>query len=279
LIVINKLKYSLELIDKIYVIGAGKASAMMALEVENILGSRITHGHVIVKYGHSAKLKYINVSEAGHPVPDSKGFDATQEIVKIARKAKSNDLVISLLSGGGSSLLIDLPEGSSMEEMKFLNKLLINSGASIHEINAVRKHLSFVKGGQLARMVYPANLVSLIISDVPGDPLDVIASGPTTPDPTTFRQALYVLEKFNLISATPSSILNYLKEGEAGKKKETPKHGDTVFEKVHNILIGTNKLWRPQNRKPWSLTLIQLFLIVSFRVILMLLLSIWLKPH
>lgn len=241
-LVIGNLNFSLEAIENIYVIGAGKASAMMAAEVEKILGSRITEGHIVAKYGHSCKLRYIKVSEAGHPVPDSNGFKATEKILKIAGKANRNDLVISLLSGGGSALLPDFPEGSSPEEMISVNDLLVNSGACIKEINAVRKHLSIVKGGQLARAVCPATLVSLILSDVPGDPLDVIASGPTTPDPTTFRQALAVLEKFNLIRSVSAGILKYLYEGETGIRPETPKPGDPVFEKTYNLLIGNNSL-------------------------------------
>lgn len=241
-LVIGHLNFSLELIDNIYVIGAGKASAMMAVEVEKILGSRITEGHIVVKYGHSSKLKYIRVTEAGHPVPDSNGFKATMAIMEIAGMAKGNDLVVCVLSGGGSALLPDFPEGSSPEEMIKLNDLLINSGACIKEINAVRKHLSIVKGGQLARAVCPAILVSLILSDVPGDPLDVIASGPTAPDPTTYKQALDVLDKYDLTASVPVGILKYLKEGAAGKRPETPKPGDLIFEKSYNLLIGSNRL-------------------------------------
>ena len=242
ILLIGQMNFSLQEIENIYVIGAGKASAMMGAEVEKILGKRITEGHIVVKYGHSCKLKYIKVSEAGHPVPDSSGFKATKDILNIAGKAGSNDLVLCLLSGGGSALLPDFPEGSSPEEMISVNNLLINSGACIEEINSVRKHLSIVKGGQLAVAVYPATLVSLILSDVPGDPLDVIASGPTTPDPTTFQQALTVLEKFNLTRTVSEGILKYLHEGETGNRPETPKPGDPVFEKTSNLLIGTNKL-------------------------------------
>jgi glycerate 2-kinase len=241
-LVIDQLNFSLEEIENIYVIGAGKASAMMGAEVEKILGNRITDGQIVVKYGHSCKLKYIKVTEAGHPVPDSNGFKATRAILNITEKANRNDLVICLLSGGGSALLPDFPEGSSPEEMMIVNDLLINSGACIKEINAVRKHLSVVKGGQLAMAVCPATLISLILSDVPGDPLDVIASGPTTPDPTTFQQALAVLEKFNLSQSVSTKILKYLQEGETGNKPETPKPGDSVFEKTYNLLIGTNRL-------------------------------------
>ncbi|MCE5345873.1 MAG: glycerate kinase [Bacteroidales bacterium] len=241
-LLIGPLDFSLETVRNIYVIGAGKASAMMAGEVEKILGPRITEGHIVVKYGHSSKLKYIKVTEAGHPLPDSNGFKATSNILKIASKAGNNDLVICLLSGGGSALLPDFPSGSSLEELMKVNDLLINCGAGIKDINAVRKHLSVIKGGNLARAVYPAALVSLILSDVPGDPLDVIASGPTTPDPTTFQQALDVLEKFDLIKSTPGRLLKHLNDGKTGIRPETPKPGDPVFKNVHNLLIGTNRL-------------------------------------
>lgn len=241
-LVIGDMEISLTPFENIYIIGAGKAIAMMAAEAERILGNRITGGHIIVKYGHSCKLKYINLTEAGHPVPDINGFKATESILQIAEKAKGNDLVICLLSGGGSALLSDFPKGSSPQEMISVNDLLVNSGACISEINAVRKHLSVAKGGQLARAVYPATLISLILSDVPGDQLDVIASGPTTPDPTTFNQAMAVLEKFNLIKFVSVGVLKYLYQGETGLVSETPKPGDPVFERTHNILIGTNRL-------------------------------------
>ena len=239
---IGNQSYNLETIENIYVIGAGKASAMMGVEVEKILGNHITEGHVVVKYGHSADLKYINVSEAGHPVPDVNGYKATEEILKIARIASCNDLIICLLSGGGSSLLADIPEGCSSDDLALLNDLLIKSGASISEINAIRKHLSVVKGGQLARVVYPATIVSLILSDVPGNHLDVIASGPTVPDPTTYLQALTVLANFELTRNIPRGILTFLKEGAAGKRPETPKPDDRIFSNTFNLLVGSNKV-------------------------------------
>ena len=161
-LIIGPQSYSMEAIENIYVIGAGKASAMMGAEVEKILGNRITEGRIVVKYGHSCKLKYIGISEAGHPFPDENGIKATSELLKIAELANCNDLVICLLSGGGSSLLVDIPEGCSLKDIIKVNDLLINSGASISEINAVRKHLSGVKGGQLARVAYPAILVILL---------------------------------------------------------------------------------------------------------------------
>ena len=241
-LIISSKTFDLDTIENIYVIGAGKASATMADEVEKILGGRITQGHIVVKYGYSCKLKYIKVTEAGHPVPDSNGFRATRAVMELAGKAGPGDLVICLISGGGSSLLADFPEGSSPEEMVRINDLLVNCGASITEINAVRKHLSAVKGGQLARAAYPAELVSLILSDVPGDPIDVIASGPTTPDPTTFRQAVTVLESFNLTGSVPVGILKYLSDGIAGIRPETPKQADNIFERTRNILVGNNRM-------------------------------------
>jgi glycerate 2-kinase len=241
-LVISSKTFDLDIIENIYVIGAGKASAMMAQEVEKNLGKRITKGHIIVKYGCSCKLKYIKVTEAGHPVPDSNGFRATKAVMELAGKAGPGDLVICLLSGGGSSLLTDFPAGSSPEEMIRINDLLVNCGASIAEINAVRKHLSAVKGGQLARAVYPAELVSLILSDVPGDPIDVIASGPTAPDLSTFREAVTVLESFNLKGSVPPGLLKYLSDGIAGIRPETPKPADNIFERTQNILVGNNSM-------------------------------------
>jgi glycerate 2-kinase len=242
LLKIGNQEFSLETIENIYVIGAGKASASMGSEVEKILGNLITGGQIVVKYGYSCKLKYIKVTEAGHPVPDANGLAATGEILKIAEKAGLNDLVICLLSGGGSALLTDVPAGCTPPDIIKINDLLVNCGASISEINAVRKHLSEVKGGQLARFVYPATLVNLFISDVPGDPLDVIASGPTVPDPTTFRQALDVIESFGLLSIVPSGVLALLNEGASGRKPETPKPEDPVFDRVFNILAGNSKM-------------------------------------
>jgi glycerate-2-kinase len=213
----------------------------MAAEVEKILGDTIEEGHVIVKYGHSSGTKRIKVTEAGHPVPDKNGFKATTKILEIASQAVAGDLVICLLSGGGSALMADFPGGSSPEEVIGLNDLLVNCGAGISEINAVRKHVSAVKGGQLARAVYPATLLNLVLSDVPGDSLDVIASGPTIADPTTFEQALGVIKKYNLTDLVSKSILKHLHDGVNGNVPETPKPGDPVFEKTINLLIGTNR--------------------------------------
>jgi len=238
---IGELIFPLETVENIYVIGAGKASALMGAEVEKVLGNNITEGHIVVKYGYSCKLDYIGVSEAGHPIPDSNGYGATAKILRIAEIAGSNDIIICLLSGGGSSLLPDLPKGCSIEDMIVVNDLLVSCGACISEINAVRKHLSLIKGGQLARVVYPATLINLILSDVPGDQLDAIASGPTVPDPTTFHQALSVLDTYGISRMIPDGILTYLKEGASGMRPETPKPGDHAFDKTFNLLVGSNK--------------------------------------
>lgn len=237
---IGNLNFDTEELENIYVVGAGKASAAMAHYVENILGQHITRGHVTVKYGHSCKLKKINVTEAGHPLPDENSFRATSDIQTIVEKAGEKDLVVCLISGGGSALMSDLPEGLLPEDLIIVNNLLVRCGASIHEINTVRKHLSGIKGGQLARLAWPATLVSLILSDVIGDSLDVIASGPTVPDPSTFSDALKILEKYNLIPDLTEGVLRYIRDGVDGRHPETPKPGDQIFSRTSNVLIGTN---------------------------------------
>lgn len=241
LLKIGYLSYDLEKIRNIYVVGAGKASAGMAHYVENILGNRITDGFIVTKYDHSCKLKYIKVAEAGHPVPDENSFRAAEELLKITGLAGENDLVICLWSGGGSSLLADHPANSSPVEISFLNEIFVSCGADISEINAVRKHLSKIKGGQLARSIYPAAGVSINLSDVIGDPPDVIASGPTSPDNSTFADALKVIETHNLKNDIPPGLLNYLIEGNQGIYPETPKPGDPVFKNISTILGGNNK--------------------------------------
>lgn len=239
---IADLQFDLRRIQNIFVIGAGKAGTFMASELEHLLGNRITEGHIIVKYGYTSVLERIKITEAGHPYPDENGLAATREIIKLAKKAGKNDLVICLLSGGGSSLLWDCPEGFTTEDLMKVNKLLVNSGAGIHEINAVRKHLSGVKGGRLARIAQPAKLVSLILSDVIGDPPDVIASGPTAPDPTTYVDAIEVLDKYDLKHLLPEKISDYLYAGATGKIEESPKPGDELFRNTHNVIIGSNRM-------------------------------------
>jgi len=239
---IEKLILDLATIRNIYVVGAGKASALMAQEMESILGSRISNGHIVTKYNHSVPLKYIGYTEAGHPVPDENGIKGTEEILSIAHMAGEEDLVICLISGGGSALLTDVPNDCTLDDIKTLNNLLLKSGASINEMNCIRKHLSNVKGGLLAKTASPARIISLILSDVIGDPLDVIASGPTAPDPTTFADAMSVIKHYNLEEKIPQQILKVLKDGYENKRQETLKESNNIFLRTTNLIIGTNKL-------------------------------------
>lgn len=225
----------------LYVIGAGKASALMAKGMEEVLKGRISEGLVVVKYGHACDLDKIQVTEAAHPVPDNNGIRATNNLLKIAGKAKEDDLVICLLSGGASSLLADYPEGSNLDDLILMNQLLLKSGADIKEMNTVRKHLSKVKGGQLAKAIYPAKYVSLLLSDVIGDPIDVIASGPTSPDVSTFSEALHILGKYHLLEKFPASMITYLQQGLSTLVPETPKADALFFTFGQNIIIGNNK--------------------------------------
>lgn len=241
-LVISNLQFSLNDIDCIYIIGAGKASALMAKEIESILGKHITEGHVVVKYGHSCELKHSKVTEAGHPIPDNNSVMAAGRILEIANKATANDIVICLLSGGGSALLTDCPDDITMAEIIILNNLLLKTGADIKEINTVRKHLSKVKGGQLAKAVSPATLIGLILSDVVGDSIDVIASGPTAHDSTTYEDAMTVLTKYNLLQEIPLSIINYLKKGIEGLYPDTPDADSEYFNNTYNFIIGSNKI-------------------------------------
>lgn len=239
---IEELTFDLSIIKNIYVVGVGKASAAMAKALESILESRITAGHIITKYEHSVKLNFIKITEAGHPVPDENGLIGTKRIISIVNRAEKNDLVICLISGGGSSLLADVPDGCTLEDVKRVNSILLKTGANITEMNCIRKHLSKVKGGLLAKAASPARVVSLILSDVIGDPIDVIASGPTAPDPTTFADALSIIEKYNIEYQVPKQIYRFLQEGQENKRQETLKESDEVLLRTNNLIIGTNKL-------------------------------------
>ncbi len=237
---IGDLELDTEKYGHIYVIGFGKASASMAKSVEEILVGKITAGHVITKYHHSLPLKTIKITEAGHPIPDDKGIKGTKEIIYILNKAGESDLVICLISGGGSSLLVDVPDGSNLEELKIANNCLINSGADIHEINCVRKQLSEAKGGGLAKIAFPATLVSLIMSDVIGDNIGSIASGPTIADQTTVKDAIRIIEKYKLIDQIPGNLLKYLYQKLNNPGNSHSPEGVGLFSKTKNILIGNN---------------------------------------
>jgi glycerate 2-kinase len=234
--------FSLEETGHIYVIGAGKASAAMALETEKLLGDVIEKGVVVTKYGHALPLKKIKCIEAGHPLPDENSVQAGNEILEIATHAGEKDIVIALISGGASSLLADQPTEASLKDVQQLFNLLLLSGATINEMNVVRKHLSLIKGGQLAKATYPATLVSFILSDVIGDPLDVIASGPTVPDTSNFKDAYAVLNKYQLITKVHPAINAWMQKGLKGEIADTPKPGEYYFERTRNHLIGTNRI-------------------------------------
>ena len=228
-------------IRRIIVVGFGKASARMARALEGILGERISQGLVITAPGYGVPTKRIEVVEASHPVPDERGLTAAARILDLVESAGVHDLVIVLISGGGSALLTLPWEGIPLEDLATLNRLLLRSGATIQEINAVRKHLSQVKGGRLAAAAYPARSLSLILSDVVGDPLDVIASGPTSPDPTTFADSVAVLKRHGIWDRVPETVRRHLERGLAGEVPETPKPGNPLFEKVRNIIVGSGR--------------------------------------
>lgn len=225
---------------RVLVVGAGKAGAPMARAVEKILGARVARGIVAVKYGHTLALDLITLLEAGHPIPDEGGRAAAGKIADLLKGAGEKDLVICLLSGGGSALLPFPSPPVTLEEKMAVTALLLDSGADIGEINTVRKHLSVLKGGGLLRMAYPARVLTLILSDVVGDALDVIASGPTVPDPTSFTDALGVLEKYRLTDRVSASVLTRLREGADGSRVETVKPHDPETGNVFNLLVATN---------------------------------------
>jgi len=227
---------------RVLVVGAGKAGAPMAGAVEKILGQRISEGIVAVKYGHLAPVDRVQLLEAAHPVPDEGGVSAANRICALLEGTTEHDLVICLLSGGGSALLPCPVPPVTLENKQAVTNLLLESGTEIGEINCIRKHLSLLKGGGLARAAHPAKVLTLILSDVVGDPLDVIASGPTVGDPTTFSQALDILTSYKLEERVPDVVKTYLEDGAARKNPETPKPGDPELSGVINLLVGTNTI-------------------------------------
>ncbi|HYM91191.1 MAG TPA: glycerate kinase [bacterium] len=225
---------------RVIVVGAGKACAPMARAVEDILGDRVTAGLVTVKTGYTAPLRLITLREASHPLPDAAGEAAARETLALLSGLGPGDLVICLISGGGSALLPLPREGLTLRDKVDTTDLLLRSGADITEINTVRKHLSRIKGGQLARAAAPARLVAVVVSDIVGSPLDAIASGPTVPDGTTFADALAVLEKYRLTARVPPPVLATLRRGAAGGLAETPKAGDAAFTHTFTTVVADN---------------------------------------
>ncbi|MEM2897269.1 MAG: glycerate kinase [Candidatus Bathyarchaeia archaeon] len=235
--------FSLKGSQRIIVVGAGKACGAMAQALEGILGDRISYGKIGILKGTKEKysLRKIRTHEASHPIPDENSVEYAKEILGLLNNLSDKDLVLCLISGGGSALMSMPKEGISLEDKKTIIDKLLKAGARINELNAVRKHISMIKGGQLAKKAYPATLISLIVSDVVGDPIDVIASGPTAPDSSTYTDATRVLKKYKLWDETPASIKEVLRKGEAGELEETPKQGSRIFKRTHNFVIGNNK--------------------------------------
>jgi glycerate 2-kinase len=234
--------FDLRNFNNIYLIGAGKASAPMAQAVEEVLGDRISKGIITTKYGHSLPLRRMETVESGHPIPDQKGLDGARRVIQLLQGSAPQDLIIFLLSGGASAILPMPAEGILLEEKQEATQLLLDCGADIKEINTIRKHISQIKGGRLAQLAFPSTVLAFILSDIVGDPLDAIGSGPTVPDTSTFEEAWEILKKYDLLNRIAPSIRKHLFSGKEGRIEETPKPGNAAFEKVHNLLIGSNLL-------------------------------------
>lgn len=239
---VGDVDYFLGRFQRIFLVGAGKASVRMAAAVEHILGPRLEAGLVISPRGAGGRLKGVLVREAGHPLPDPDGIRAAEEMIELVEPLSERDLVVCVLSGGGSALLSAPVDGIDVSDLQRLTKLMLGSGLTIHDINTVRKHLSRIKGGRLAERIHPATCINLILSDVVGDNIDVVASGPTAPDPTTFAEAAAALSRAGIWDQAPARVREVLEAGKAGKMPETPKPGSEVFKRVHHQVVGSNRL-------------------------------------
>jgi len=239
---VREIQYDLSRFRHVFVLGAGKAGALMAKALEELLGEYLTGGWVNVKYGHQAELDRVIVNEAGHPYPDAAGMRGAGRIMQMAREAGKDDLIICVISGGGSALLPIPAEGISLAEKQETTRILTERGAVIHELNSVRKHISQIKGGRLAQAVYPASLLTLVLSDVVGDDLDVIASGPTVPDTSTFQDCLQILDRYHCRGDLPSGIIRHLEGGACGKAAETARRDDPAFHRSRSMIVGNNQL-------------------------------------
>lgn len=241
---IKDLSFDLNKYERIFVIGGGKATGSMAKAVEEILVNRISYGivNILEHTSEDYRTNIIKLNEVSHPIPNDNGIEGVEKMLEVARDANENDLVICLISGGGSAMMPLPANGVNLSEKQEITKNLLHSGATINEMNSVRKHLSKFKGGMLAKAVYPTKLVSLILSDVVNDPLDVIASGPTVPDNSYFEDAVSVLKKYNLWNSISDSIRKRFEVGMANKTPETPKPQDKIFQNVDNIVIGNNRV-------------------------------------
>jgi glycerate 2-kinase len=234
--------YDLGRYRRVIVVGAGKAGAPMAGAVEEVLGDRVADGLVIVKEGHLGPTRAVALREAWHPIPDEAGVRATAELVGLVEGSGADDLVVVVISGGGSALMLLPAEGISLDDMQRTTDLLLRAGATINELNAVRKHLEQAKGGGLARLAAPSDVLTLVLSDVVGNPLDVIASGPTVPDESTFGDACAIVDRFGLWDRLPTSVAERLRVGREGRMPDTPKPGDPIFERTQTVVVASNEL-------------------------------------
>jgi hydroxypyruvate reductase len=244
-LVVGGRAYDLPAIEHIWVAGGGKAATAMAAALHDILGARLAGGLVITKYDHAdpgLDSGPVEVVEAGHPLPDEAGVAGARRLVELLGETTERDLVLAVLSGGGSALMTLPAQGLTLADLQGTTDLLLRCGATIVELNTVRKHLSQLKGGGLTRLAAPAAVASLVLSDVVGDPLDVIASGPTVPDPGTFADAWAVLERYGLVERVPLPVRERIQAGMDGSVPDTPNAGDPLFQRVHTTIVGSNRL-------------------------------------
>ena len=246
ILVVDRSHFDLNVYHHILVIGAGKASVPMAKSICELVGNRLTSGLLITKDGYRSSLNSqlenkVQIIEGSHPIPEQRNIVATSKLTSLVTGLSSKDLVIFLLSGGASSLLMSPSSGISLQDIQRTTSLLLNCGASIAEINTIRKHLDAIKGGGLAKLLAPATVTSLILSDVLGNQIDMIGSGPTAGDPTTFSDAWIILKKYQLVDQVPRAVRVYIAEGLEGNIPETLKPGDPLLKKVTNLIVASNK--------------------------------------
>jgi len=238
-------RYSLDSVQRIWLVAAGKAALPMAEAAAGILGEHLHRGLAVSKDAAQASPSTVlplcvQTLQAGHPLPDERSLQAAQAVVELLQQAQSGDLVLVLISGGASALLASPAHGLSLADLQALTQILLGCGATIHEINIMRKHLEHLKGGQMARLASPAQLACLVLSDVLGNPLDLIASGPCVPDPSTYAQAIDVLERYHLRQVVSPIVVDILQRGLRGEIPETPKPEESPFSKVNTLVIGSN---------------------------------------
>lgn len=245
-LVVGDASYDLDRLEHVYLLGCGKAAVAMGLAAAEILDDRLAAGALVTKHGHAAGAgalpPTVAVLEAGHPVPDAAGVQAAQRIAALAQQATAADLVLCLVSGGGSALLTLPAQGLALADLQATTAALLRCGASIDEINTLRKHLEQLKGGQLARLASPAAVASLVLSDVVGSPLDVIASGPTVADRSTWDEAWAIVQRYELAPDLPALVVQRLRAGLDGQLPDTPKPGDPLFQRSQTAVVADNAL-------------------------------------